>query len=94
MSNSVGVERASCSSPLAPLGAAAPPSSEPDLCSLCRNRLLAPKNPILSRLGAKFPFEIAVGMNGRVWVKAAQQEGDEDKLVEMIRELKGDESEA
>ncbi|KWU44427.1 hypothetical protein RHOSPDRAFT_17909, partial [Rhodotorula sp. JG-1b] len=59
----------------------------------CR-ALLAPKNPTLSRLGAKFPFEIAVGMNGRVWVKAAQQEGDEDKLVEMIRELKGDESEA
>ncbi|GAA5880127.1 hypothetical protein JCM3774_004157 [Rhodotorula dairenensis] len=59
----------------------------------CR-ALLAPKNPTLSRLGAKFPFEIAVGMNGRVWVKAAAQEGDEDKLVEMIREIKGDESEA
>ncbi|POY73930.1 hypothetical protein BMF94_3011 [Rhodotorula taiwanensis] len=55
----------------------------------CR-ALLAPKNPILSRLGAQFPFEIAVGMNGRVWVKAAQAEGDEDKLVAMIRELKGE----
>lgn len=55
------------------------------------SRLLAPQNPILRRLGARFPFEIAVGMNGRVWVKAAQAEGDEDQLVAMIRELRGDE---
>lgn len=61
---------------------------------LVRDSLLAPKNPTLSKLGAKFPFEIAVGMNGRVWVKAAAQEGDEDKLVEMIREIKGDAFEA
>jgi exosome complex component RRP40 len=26
--------------------------------------------PVLLALGAKVPFEIAVGVNGRVWVKA------------------------
>lgn len=57
-------------------------------CQAGGHRLLAPKNPVLSKLGARFPFEVAVGMNGRVWVKAAQ-EGDEEKLVEVIRELKG-----
>jgi hypothetical protein len=50
-------------------------------------RLLSPKNPILPKLGAQFPFEVAVGMNGRVWVKCG--EGDEDKLIEVIKELKG-----
>ncbi|GJN91370.1 hypothetical protein Rhopal_004391-T1 [Rhodotorula paludigena] len=53
----------------------------------CR-ALLAPKNPILSTLGARFPFEVAVGMNGRVWVKAAQEDDDE-QLVDVIRELRG-----
>lgn len=40
-------------------------------CSLglCR-RLLDPKTPILALLGEHFPFEIAVGMNGRVWVNS------------------------
>ncbi|GAA5879354.1 hypothetical protein JCM8547_008120 [Rhodosporidiobolus lusitaniae] len=51
--------------------------------------LLSPKNPLLSRLGARFPFEVAVGMNGRVWVKASAEEGDEDKLLEVMREIKG-----
>ncbi|KAI9483208.1 MAG: hypothetical protein EXX96DRAFT_133827 [Benjaminiella poitrasii] len=42
-------------------------------CSLglCR-RLLNPNTPILTLLGEHFPFEIAVGMNGRVWVKAEE----------------------
>ncbi|KAJ3123455.1 exosome non-catalytic core subunit rrp40 [Nowakowskiella sp. JEL0407] len=40
-------------------------------CSLglCR-RLLDPKNPLLVELGAMIPFEVAVGMNGRVWVNS------------------------
>ncbi|SAM03289.1 hypothetical protein [Absidia glauca] len=38
-------------------------------CSLglCR-RLLNPTTPILTLLGEHIPFELAVGMNGRVWV--------------------------
>ncbi|KAI9494243.1 hypothetical protein BDB00DRAFT_787288 [Zychaea mexicana] len=38
-------------------------------CSLglCR-RLLDPNTPILALLGEHFPFELAVGMNGRVWI--------------------------
>lgn len=48
--------------------------------------LLSPKNPILPKLGAQFPFEVAVGMNGRVWVKAA--DGEEEKLVSLVRELR------
>lgn len=50
-------------------------------------RLLSPRNPILPKLGARFPFEVAVGMNGRVWVKAA--DGEEEKIIELVRELRG-----
>lgn len=52
-----------------------------------RYRLLSPRNPILPKLGAKFPFEVAVGMNGRVWVKAA--DGEEEKIIELVSELRG-----
>ncbi|KAK4054112.1 exosome non-catalytic core subunit rrp40 [Microbotryomycetes sp. JL201] len=52
----------------------------------CR-ALLAPKNPILPKLGAKCPFEVAVGMNGRVWIKTG--DGDEEHLIDMVREIKG-----
>ncbi|KAM0750342.1 hypothetical protein T439DRAFT_334735 [Meredithblackwellia eburnea MCA 4105] len=52
----------------------------------CR-ALLSPKNPILAKLGAQFPFEVAVGMNGRIWVKAA--DGEEENLVKLIQELRG-----
>lgn len=40
-------------------------------CSLglCR-KLLRPDNALLQRLGELCPFEMAVGMNGRVWVDA------------------------
>jgi len=40
-------------------------------CSLglCR-RLLNPNSLILALLGKKFPFEIAVGMNGRIWINS------------------------
>jgi exosome complex component RRP40 len=31
-----------------------------------------PKNPLLPALAAQFPFETAIGMNGRVWFKAAE----------------------
>lgn len=34
------------------------------------NSLLAKNHPLLPRLGARFPFEIAIGVNGRVWCKA------------------------
>jgi exosome complex component RRP40 len=33
-------------------------------------RLLNPETPILSFLGEHFPFETAVGMNGRIWVNS------------------------
>ncbi|KAK4054329.1 exosome non-catalytic core subunit rrp40 [Microbotryomycetes sp. JL221] len=52
----------------------------------CRS-LLAPKNPILPKLGSKCPFEVAVGMNGRVWIKTG--EGDEEHLIDMIHEIRG-----
>ncbi|GAA5836000.1 hypothetical protein JCM11251_006623 [Rhodosporidiobolus azoricus] len=54
----------------------------------CR-ALLSPQNPLLSKLGASFPFEIAVGMNGRVWIKASSEEGDEEKLLDAMRQIKG-----
>lgn len=38
--------------------------------SLCR--LLNPNTPILSYLGEHFPFETAVGMNGRVWINSEE----------------------
>ncbi|KAM3866929.1 exosome complex component RRP40-like [Diretmus argenteus] len=34
-------------------------------------RLLAPQSDIIKDLEKLFPFELVVGMNGRVWVKAA-----------------------
>jgi exosome complex component RRP40 len=33
-------------------------------------KLLAPESGLLAALGAATPFEVAVGMNGRVWVRA------------------------
>ncbi|KAG1151236.1 hypothetical protein G6F37_002943 [Rhizopus arrhizus] len=38
---------------------------------LCR-RLLNPNTPILTLLGEHFPFETAVGMNGRIWVNSEE----------------------
>lgn len=64
-----------------------PPIFVHELRSSRLRRLLSPKNPVLPRLGAKFPFEIAVGMNGRIWVKTA--DGEEEKVIELIKELKG-----
>lgn len=36
------------------------------------HRLLNPNTPILVLLGQHFPFETAVGMNGRVWVNSEE----------------------
>lgn len=33
------------------------------------HRLLDPENPLLRTLGKKFGYEIAVGMNGKVWIR-------------------------
>lgn len=33
-------------------------------------RLLNVENPLLRTLGKKFPFEIAIGMNGKIWINA------------------------
>ena len=33
-------------------------------------KLLAPDSGLLTMLGASTPFEVAVGMNGRVWLRA------------------------
>ncbi|GAA6005963.1 hypothetical protein JCM10207_007290 [Rhodosporidiobolus poonsookiae] len=64
----------------------------------CR-ALLSPSNPLLARLGARYPFEIAVGLNGRVWVKATRGSGkdgeegeaeeDVERTVELVREIEG-----
>ncbi|KAJ2786007.1 exosome non-catalytic core subunit rrp40 [Coemansia javaensis] len=40
-------------------------------CSLgLARRLIASRAPVLAALGAELPFEIAIGVNGRVWVCA------------------------
>ncbi|KAJ1567836.1 exosome non-catalytic core subunit rrp40 [Nowakowskiella sp. JEL0078] len=41
-------------------------------CSLglCR-RLLNPKNALVKELESHFPFELTIGMNGRVWINAS-----------------------
>lgn len=38
-------------------------------------RLLSPKFPLLQMLAAHIPFETAIGLNGRVWFKAASVDG-------------------
>ncbi|KAI9381255.1 hypothetical protein POPTR_015G075400v4 [Populus trichocarpa] len=45
------------------------------LCTSCEGKswkvmLSSPTCPVLEALGKKLSFEIAVGLNGRVWVKA------------------------
>lgn len=34
------------------------------------HRLLTQNHPLLPCLGARFPFEVAIGTNGRIWFKA------------------------
>lgn len=38
-------------------------------------RLLSPDCKLLENIGAKFKYEIAVGMNGRIWVKSPSISG-------------------
>jgi len=47
---------------------------------MCR-RLLDPKHFLLPMLGARFPFEVVVGMNGRVWINAK----DVKQVIAVIR---------
>lgn len=49
------------------------PSSSPHGRS--HARLLSPKDPLLQVLAAHIPFETAIGLNGRVWFKAASVQG-------------------
>lgn len=42
------------------------------LYTTLRSRLLDPNHFLLPLLGARFPLEAAVGMNGRVWVSAKE----------------------
>jgi exosome complex RNA-binding protein Rrp4 len=35
-------------------------------------------------MGAKFPFELAIGVNGRIWVKAAEAQ----KTIELLTAIK------
>lgn len=47
------------------------------------HRLLTVENPLLQTLGKKFPFEVAIGMNGKIWVRAKNVK-DTIKLVRAI----------
>lgn len=40
--------------------------------TLALGSLLTPSHSLLSRLASHFPFEVAIGVNGYVWVKAGQ----------------------
>lgn len=35
-------------------------------------------------MGAKFPFEIAIGVNGRIWVKTAEPQ----KTIELLAAIR------
>ncbi|KAJ1645884.1 exosome non-catalytic core subunit rrp40 [Coemansia erecta] len=44
-------------------------------CSLgLARRLFSSKAPVLNALGSKLPFEVAVGLNGRVWINTEKPE--------------------
>ncbi len=47
----------------------------PHVATSTHIRLLSPKYPLLQFLAAHIPFETAIGLNGRVWFKAASVEG-------------------
>lgn len=50
-----------------------------------RLRLLDPKFPLLTALAGHFPFETAVGLNGRIWFKA----GTVGQTIALKRVLEG-----
>ncbi|KAJ1550752.1 exosome non-catalytic core subunit rrp40 [Cladochytrium tenue] len=57
-------------------------------CSLSLSRsLLKRENPFLQQLGAQFPFEVAAGANGRVWVNSSHPRN----VVTIVRTLKASE---
>jgi exosome complex component RRP40 len=39
---------------------------------LARDLLLSPNHPVLKGLSGLFPFELAIGWNGRIWMNAAE----------------------
>lgn len=41
---------------------------------MCLCRLLSSECSLMKSLGERFPFEVAVGMNGTVWVKGRSLE--------------------
>jgi exosome complex component RRP40 len=47
------------------------------------NSLLSPKHPLLPSLGSKFPFELAIGSNGRIWVKTKEP----SKTIELMKAI-------
>lgn len=47
-------------------------SSRPRYNRTSLHSLLDPKHFLLPLLGARFPLEAAVGMNGRVWINAKE----------------------
>jgi exosome complex component RRP40 len=48
-------------------------------------RLLDPNHFLLPFLGARFPFEAAVGVNGRVWIKAKESK----QIIAIARCIEG-----
>jgi exosome complex component RRP40 len=54
-------------------------------CSSRQTRVLMDRtHPLLTALGERFPFEVAVGMNGKIWVCA----GDVEQTMNVQRVLK------
>lgn len=46
-------------------------------------QFLEAENDVLRRIGRKFPFEVAIGMNGRVWINA-KKTGDIFKTIHTL----------
>ncbi|UZJ51988.1 hypothetical protein CBS101457_001308 [Exobasidium rhododendri] len=59
-------------------------------CGLAKS-LLKPAHPLLARLASHFPFEVAVGVNGYVWVRAGQAKHviAVGKVLEQADKVKG-----
>ena len=55
--------------------------------------LLKPAHPLLSRLASHFPFEVAIGVNGYVWVRAGQAKHviAVGKVLEQADQIRGTE---
>ena len=55
------------------------------LCILADSRLYDPSSTILANLAGVIPFEISIGLNGRVWVKS----GSIPETIALARVLEG-----